>query len=414
MTATPVAPASFEPLDHRNGVPGDPEELAILARRYADTAAEIEAQAANLAELTSTSQEAWKSDAGDNFVEVAGDLAGRIGRARARYEAAAQALSFFATALEGVQTEAYDAVRRAQVAEESQLALRNSAPDAAAPGATPEQLLAAGAEHQAHQRALFAAEDDLAAARRDYFFAVESYDRAARAAAEILSTGRSGDDLADDWWDENAWWIDVVLDAIAVVALVLVIVAIVVAVLVTGGLALAGAVMTASTVLGCVSLAVRSGMWATGNATAEDVFWDFVGVMTFGVGKLATAGVRGALGVSTRLAGARTGGAVVTGAGAGTRLTRGVTFVDEDLAAALSAIHRTRTAGGAGAQLTALTVLADVMVVGAVTAPNLYLTGKAVADLPEAAGGAREQAAEDRANRVAIVDRWSMPLAGAR
>ncbi|MCA0146559.1 hypothetical protein [Blastococcus sp. LR1] len=440
MTATPVAPASFEPLDHRNSVPGDPDELATLARRYADTAAEIEAQAANLAELTSTSQEAWKSEAGDNFVEVAGDLAGRIGRARARYEAAAQALSFFATALEGVQTEAYDAVRRAQAAEDSQRALRNSAPDAAAPGATPEQLRAAGAEQQAHLRAVAGAADELAAARRDYFFAVESYDRAARAAAEILSTGRSGDDLADDWWDENAWWIDAVLDVISIVALALVIVAVVIAIVLGPGIAIVGTLLAASSGLSLISAAVRLDLWASGNGSLEDALWDLAGAATLGLGKGVAVVAQGLLRVTQRVGGrigaVRAGRQAFADAGrspvlfdagkaaratvdaaaasSGTRLTRGLAFGDDGIADAVSAIHRIRQAGGKGAQLTALTGLADTIVLGAVTGPSAAINIRSFVLLQDSVVvdpvGAMDQAAVDRANRTEIVQQWSMPL----
>ncbi|RZU32716.1 WXG100 family type VII secretion target [Blastococcus saxobsidens] len=466
MTATPVAPASFEPLDHRNGVPGDPEELATLSRRYADTAAEIEAQAANLAQLTSRSQEAWKSQAGDNFVEVAGDLAERIGRARARYDAAADALMFFATALEGVQTEAYDAVRRAQAAEDARRALQYGAPVAPTPGATREQLLAADEEMRAHDRAVAAAADDLAAARRDYLVAVEAYGRAARTAAEVLSAGRSGDELADDWWDENAGWIDVVLDAVSAVALALVIVAVIIAVVLGPGIALVGILMATSSLLSLLSASVRLDLWASGNGSFEDVLWDLAGAATFGLGKGVAVGAQGMLEVTSRVGGrvgsARAGRQAFTAAGrspllfdlgrlpgvrpllelspglhatfaaadtaalkaqalvtsasqtSSTGLTRAVSFADDDIAEALSAIHRIRQAGGGGAQLGALTLLADTMVVGTVTVPNAVIIGRTGWGLHDSVlvdpSSAMDQVAVDRANRALIVDRWSMPL----
>ncbi|WP_104524986.1 WXG100 family type VII secretion target [Blastococcus atacamensis] len=466
MTVTPVAPASFEPLDDRNGVPGDPEELATLARRYADTAAEIEAQAANLTALTSRSQKAWKGEAGDNFVEVAGDLAERIGRARGRYEAAARALDFFATALEVVQTEAYDAVRRAQAAEDSQRALRNGAPVAPPSGATPEQLLAAEDEQQTHQLAVFAADDALAAARRDYFFAVESYERAARTAAHMLSAGRIGDELVDDWWDLNAGWIDALLDAVSVVALTLVIVAVVVAVVLGPGVALVGTLMVTSSALSFVSATVRLDMWASGNGSFEDVLWDLAGAATLGFGKGVAVGAQGMLRVTERVGGrvgaARGGrqafadagrspllfdlgrllgvrsllelspglrvtfqaaddagkaareGVTAAAGSSGTGLTRAVSFAEDGIADALTAIHRIRQAAGGGAQLTALTALADSMVVGAVTVPNAVINGRTAWGLQDSVSvdpsAALDQAAADKANREAIVDRWSMPL----
>ena len=70
--SSPTRPGSFAPLDGRNGVPGDAGEVTDLARRYANTAAEIEAQATNLRRLSAQARGGWKGQAGEKFAERAG------------------------------------------------------------------------------------------------------------------------------------------------------------------------------------------------------------------------------------------------------------------------------------------------------------------------------------------------------
>lgn len=60
-------PPDFEPLASADPVPGDPDEIAMLGRRYADTAAEIAQQAANLRKLATAAPGGWKGQAGTVF-----------------------------------------------------------------------------------------------------------------------------------------------------------------------------------------------------------------------------------------------------------------------------------------------------------------------------------------------------------
>ena len=305
----PTPPASFEPLDSRNGVPGDVGELTALARRYAGTAAEIEAQANNLRRLTSQARGGWKGEAGENFATIAGELAERIGRAQGRYDAAARAVTEFANRLDDVQTAAYGAVRRAQDAEDAQRALRASAPTPPGPAATPEQLTVAREEQRLHERAETAATSELAAARRDYERAVADYHQAAGDAARTLRAGRSDDGLADSWWDRNAGWISDVLDVVGAIVLVLAIVVLVIGVVATGGLLLAA--MPVLIALSAISFAGHLALWITDNGSGADVLWDLAGLLTFGLGAGVARGVRGLVGVASRAG----GGAAATTAG---------------------------------------------------------------------------------------------------
>ena len=83
-------PADWSPLAGADPVPGDPDEVAALGRRFRATAAEIEQAAARL--RTMCTDEFWDSDAGRAFRQRSDDTAGKLVKAYARYEATATAL----------------------------------------------------------------------------------------------------------------------------------------------------------------------------------------------------------------------------------------------------------------------------------------------------------------------------------
>lgn len=465
MSVSPTPPASFEPLDSRNGVPGDAGDVTDLARRYANTAAEIEAQASNLRRLTSQARSGWKGDAGDNFVQVAGDLAERIGKARTRYEAAAEALSHYGNRLDDVQRTAYDAVRRAQDAEDEQRALRSAAPVPPGAGATPEQLALATEDRRRHDDAVSAAATALSTARGDYEKAVESYHDLAAEAARLLRDGRADDGLADSWWDRNAGWISAVLDAIGAFVLVLTIAALVIGVFATGGL-LAAAVpvlLAAGAALTAVSFGGHLALWLTDNGSGADVLWDLAGLLTFGLGSAATKLARGTAALAARAGGraaaTEAGRAAFTTAGRSSLLYDAGRFLpfgrqvlslspglraafataDEQAAAARAGIQALGSApstqlsrllmlgdrGPAQAFTAAGQVMAQVPNSAAVSALGWLTRGLTVGGVavPGAVTGVQgaidtwgdyvtepREEARDQAARVEIVDQWSMPL----
>lgn len=467
--SSPAPPASFEPLDSRNGVPGNAGELAALARRYADTAAEIDAQAARLRRLTAQARGGWKGEAGEHFAEVAGDLSDRIGRARHRYEAAARALTQFANRLDDVQTAAYGAVRRAQDAEDAQRALRSSAPPPPSPAATPEQLTVAREEQRLHDRAVTAASSELAAARRDYDRAVSDYHQAAGDAARTLRVGRSDDGLADSWWDRNAGWISDVLDVVGAIVLVLTIVALVIGVVATGGLLLAAVpvLLALSAGLSAISFGGHLALWMTDNGSAADILWDLAGVLTFGVGTSIAAGARALVGVAARVGGrtaareagrqvfvrasrssllydvsrwlpfgrellslwpglrailatadeqaalARAGVETLAGVPS-TTLTRFLMLGDTGAAQSLSAISGIHQAVPGSLAVAALAGLSRTVMIGGITVPGYGLHVQSGADVYDDFVTAPDEEARDQAALEQIVQQWSMPLVHVR
>ena len=298
-------PASFRPLDSRDGVPGNADGVAAAARRYQSTADEIAAQVANLKKLSDQSTEAWKGQAGDKFSGKAADLAGRIAKAEKRYQAAGDALRYFADHLEEIQERAYTAVLKAQEAESSMAEHATAIavplpPLPGAPAPTPAEAskaeAAAGAERQ-RQATVSAARSDLRAAETAYQNAKDDYDDLARRAAGRLSE-RGDDGLTDSWWDKHADTIKSILKVVAIVIVVLAVAALVLSLFIpglnvlVGGVALAALLNGVATGLTVVSLGLHVGLAATDNGEWSDVAWALVGLATFGLGLAAGKAVK--------------------------------------------------------------------------------------------------------------------------
>jgi WXG100 family type VII secretion target len=86
-------PPTFEPLASSNPVPANTDAMTTLGQRYTNTAAEIETQANNLKQLTSSTSDQWTGKAATVFASKAGDLSSRILQAQERYSTAGQALT---------------------------------------------------------------------------------------------------------------------------------------------------------------------------------------------------------------------------------------------------------------------------------------------------------------------------------
>jgi hypothetical protein len=199
----------------------------------------------------------------------------------------------------------------------------------------------------------------------------------------------------------------------------LVILAVVLAVIATGGVALVPLIATllkASTALGLLGLAGRTGLWATDNGSGKDVLWELAGVLTLGTGKAVSAGARG---LSGRRRASPRGGPVsrpprpswprcpMVGGG-----RRGFALGEESIARHVSEVHRIgpgqrRWAGDVG-----------VRGLGRRHGGHRRDRTRDPARRQDGEGCPGEylsdQGAADRANRTRIVQQWSMPLLHAR
>jgi uncharacterized protein YukE len=287
-------PPDFEPLASSDPVPGDTDEIAALGRRYTDTAAEIQAQAANLDRLASGTIAGWTGQAAQVFQSRASDLATRIAKAQERYATAGQALSRCADPMYAAQQSAYAAVWKAKDAAQTRLSNAPGLPPAAgAPPPTAAESAAAASRATAYDDAA----TDLNSATSQFQDAVSDYHDAAGKAARAIRNEINNDGLKDSWWDRNFGWISTVFMIIGIIVIVLAIVALVLicplsAAFIAGllGMELA-TVTTISAALGWIILgltatqAVFDGIAAkTGKESWTSFVLDIVSIATVGLG----------------------------------------------------------------------------------------------------------------------------------
>ncbi|HYZ55319.1 MAG TPA: WXG100 family type VII secretion target [Streptosporangiaceae bacterium] len=300
-------PPDFEPLASGNPVPGDPDEIAMLGRRYADTAAEIARQAANLRKLATAAPGGWKGQAGTVFHSHAADLATRISKAHDRYAATGEALSHCAGPMQDAQQRAYAAVWQAKSAQQQMTA---NAPGPPRPPGSPPLTDAQKAQQRTQQAAYDDAQSSLVQATRNFDDAVSDYRSAANRAARQIGSAISHDGLKDSWWDRNFGWISTVFKVVAIVVLVVAVVALLLmmpwsAALIAAFLGLFGAevsVAALGTAAGYIGwalfgvTAVQAAFDGTAAATGKESWLSFgldiFAMATFGFGKAAEAGVK--------------------------------------------------------------------------------------------------------------------------
>jgi uncharacterized protein YukE len=331
-------PPDFEPLAAGDPVPGDPDEIAALGRRYADTAAEIARQAANLRKLATAAPGGWKGQAGTVFHSHAADLATRISQAHERYATAGKALQASAEPMHDAQQRAYAAVWQAKAAQQ-QMAV--NAPGPPRPPGSPPLTDAQKAQQRAAQASYDDAQSALAQAGRNFDQAVHDYKSAAAGAARQIGSAISHDGLKDSWWDRNFGWISTVFKIVAIVVLVLAVVALVLAMPWTAAFivamldflgvdvtaaAVAGTLTTASTWIGwgvagvtAVQAAYDGTAAATGKESWTAFALDMVALVTFSCGKAAEIGAEklaeSAAGIGRAVASARAGRAAMRASG---------------------------------------------------------------------------------------------------
>ena len=300
-------PPDFEPLASGNPVPGDPDEITMLGRRYTDTAAEIARQAANLRKLATAAPGGWKGQAGTVFHAHAADLATRISKAHDRYASTGKALQQCAGPMQDAQQRAYGAVWQAKSAQQEMAA---NAPGLPRPPGSPPLTEEQKAQQRAQQTAFTDAQTSLAHATRNFDDAVHDYRSAASRAAHQIGSAISHDGLKDSWWDRNFGWISTVFKIIAIVVVVLAVVALLLAMpwtaaLVAGMLGFFGAEVSVAT-LGAIAAgigwtlfgvtAVQAAYDGTAAATGKESWTafalDMVALVTFSFGKVADAAIK--------------------------------------------------------------------------------------------------------------------------
>lgn len=283
-------PTYWAPLAGSDPVPGDPDQVADLARSYLDTAAEIGAQTVRLRKISEL--EGWQGEAARKFADAAGDLATQLGRAHDRYDDAGRALGRWPAPLQQAQAESVAALHDAQAAEHDGRATQTSLLTGVSTP-TPEQKSADASRSRAHDEA----GARLQAAQQRLQQAVDALDHEARLVATELR--KAAGHWKDGFWDRVKGGIrDIggalkfIADALGWIATALAAIALVIALVVT-----APAWLLVAAVVLTVGALVLHGLllWSGSDQGSKmDVALDLIGVITFGYGRLVAPGLKAA------------------------------------------------------------------------------------------------------------------------
>lgn len=312
MTANRPAAHRWEVLgESSDPIPGDPEEVAGLGRQLRKTADAIEKEAREIKALASV--ENWQGKAATKFRGSADGAGDKLRKAFKRYDVASRALG--TKVVDGVCSKEYASeLHRAQQMADKALTDAESAQggmDSAQhsldtqPKDTPDDDPATRKlKHHKEQAssALSAAKDALDAAKG-------VRDAAAKSAADAIHHVIEHDGLKDGWTDkfknwvhENAGWLTEISKWAGRIALWAGVAALALGWIPVIGQAIAAVANVIALAASVVALATDLVLALGGEGSWKAVFLDAVGVATFGIGRAAMSGAKGAAAGSKALA----------------------------------------------------------------------------------------------------------------
>jgi hypothetical protein len=278
------------PADHRwevlgeseDPVPGDVYDLTALAKRFTATAKTISDSAAALRRLGD--QKSWDSKAGREFAEKADDTAKTVSKAHGRYEEAGAALKEYHTELSTIQGEADGLLRQAETKSGDLTTAKSKADN------PPKDTDKAG------QKTLDTAVTDLRGDLDDLRGKLATlkgrHNTAGNSAAKRIHEITEGDDLNDSWLDDLRDTLNMVADIAGAVAAVCGLLALVVGWIPIIGQALAGVLGTIALIATAISLVCHVLLAINGDGSWGDVAMDVLGLATFGIGRVFSAGAK--------------------------------------------------------------------------------------------------------------------------
>ncbi|SDF22046.1 hypothetical protein SAMN05660662_1400 [Blastococcus aurantiacus] len=293
-------PTDWSPLAGSDPIPGDPDEVDRIGRRYEDTATALRDQAARLRALAR--DESWDSDAGNEWRHQGREVAEKLDRVVDRYEVAGGALRTYSGELRSAQNRADSALALAKEAEQQARSADNARREQARQHASaPPETPPPDTSHLDRQAENAAA--DLARARRMLGEAETARDTAATTAAGAIEEITGSDKLNDgrlagvgkvlgdavEWLDRNlkqiTEWLSNIAAALGVLALLvgwIPVIGQIAAAVLTGLAALASALA----LIGSIVLALQGrGSWL-------EVGLNAFSLVTLGIGRAALTGVK--------------------------------------------------------------------------------------------------------------------------
>ncbi|MFD4968859.1 hypothetical protein [Streptomyces sp. NPDC058424] len=303
MTGRPAA-HRWSVLDETSDpIPGDPYEVARLGRQLRKTAEAIEKEAREIKALASV--ENWKGKAATEFQGSAKGAGDKLRKAFKRYDEAATALgtqvrenvcsSEYASELHRAQQMADQALGDAEQAHGDLSSAERSLDGQ--PDDTPKD----DPDTKKYNRQKEHASSSLKAAKEALQTAKGIRDNAAKAAAEAIYDVIEGDGLKDGWKDkfknwvhENAGWLTEVSKWAGRIALWAGVAALALGWIPVIGQVIAAVANAVALLASVVALATDLVLALGGEGSWKSVFLDAVGLATFGIGRAAMAGARGA------------------------------------------------------------------------------------------------------------------------
>ena len=256
-------------------VPGEPDEIDDAAARLRRTATALQAAYDGIKKVATSDASALGEDSRtiDAFREIADEVADKLIKAKPRYDTAAEALSTYAGELEGAQLESVNALRDAEEAEATQ---RREEAD-------PPETPLGPFEQSPGEEAL-----DRAIARLER--AISARDGAAESAESKIRNRIEDDEVKDSFWDNMSKLADILSN----ISTVLGVLALVVNCIPVIGQALSAILGIAALLTGLAALILHLGAAIENGEGWDKVVFDAIGVATFGVGRVLSAGAKGA------------------------------------------------------------------------------------------------------------------------
>ncbi|WP_326694263.1 MULTISPECIES: putative T7SS-secreted protein [unclassified Streptomyces] len=270
-------------------MPGDPPDIRKESTRLGKLARTINDQVKRL-EAIGRDADALKGKYADSLRDKAEELSGKLAKTHHRYQNVSGYLGHWADDLEGFQKRADDALGDAKEAQQ-RVDAHQPHEKADAPGHKPTD-----AEHTAETKrkhALSDAEDALGAARTKMDNAVSDYTTQADHWAGKIRRAISKDGLHDTKWDKFKSWVDDhsrLLNDLANVLVWIATACAIVALFIPGLNILA--IIALSATVGSLLLHTTTAL--AGDGSWIDVGLDVFALATFGLGRLATPGIRAA------------------------------------------------------------------------------------------------------------------------
>jgi uncharacterized protein YukE len=280
------------PADHRwevlgesgDPVPGDVHDMKALARRFTATAETITKTADALRRIGNL--ESWDSEAGRAFAEKANETAKTVSKAHDRYADAGIALKDYSTDLETIQEEADKLLTQAENKHNSLTTARSRADN------PPEGTDDAGQDKL--DKAVTDLQEGLDGLRGRLAGLKTRHQAAGDKAAKRIHDTTEGDGLNDGLLDDLRDTLKIVSDITGAIAAVCGVLSLLVGWIPVIGQALAGVLGTIALVMTAISLVCHVLLAINGDGSWGDVAIDVLGLATFGIGRVFTAGAKAA------------------------------------------------------------------------------------------------------------------------